>query len=435
MNELIIFLSPGEKLKQARFELNITQEQLSNEKLSRRAISNIESGIRKLNYSTANIIVERINELQKQLRQALDNDFTVEYLMEDVETQVTKEIERIIAELSNSKNEHICDELIKKAEAISKQYTVNEDLIINVNNLAIDFYLKTYNLDNALYFTNKNLKLFYARKDELNAFIMHCYQTRIYTLLEEYKNVISIARAINMNNDIKKQKEYINVCFNTALAYYFLNNFDKSIEWIRKINQNELTPRKKLNIMNLIGINLIKQSKFEEAEKNYILIIEEAKNSCLRDIEANSYSNLAEIYRLRNDNKKALEYINKALEIKVENYTYSMNINRNALLINIDCNTDKKAIKRYFEEAISCSTILKRKKVQFQLFNIYLKYCCTTNNKEEVNYILNLLHESNYKDIDTGVLLLTGTAFLNKDTDIYLLGVEFITKNSKITIE
>ena len=432
MDELIIFLSPGEKLKQARFELDITQEQLSCEKLSRRAISTIESGMRKLNYSTANIIVERINELQKQLRQALDYDFTVDYLMEDIETQVTKEIEHIIERLSNQKNEQTCDEMIKRADRISKEYSVNPDLMIKVNNLAIEFYFKTYDFDNALYFTNKNIKRYLIKKDELNTFLLQCCQSGINISLEDYKAVISIARSLDINEDIKRKKEYSVICYNTALAYYYLNDFKTSMDWLEKINQNELPFSKKLEIKNLIGTILIKQTKFEEAEKNYNQIIKEAKENHIYDLVANSYSNIAEIYRLKNDNEKALEYINNALEIKCETYTFLMNIFRNALLISIECGLNQNDISRYFENALKFSTILKRKKVQFQLLNIYLKYCCENSYDNGVKYIINLLEKSEYNDIDTGVLYLTSIAYLNNYNDVCKSGIKFVCKNQEL---
>ena len=434
MDELIIFLSPGEKLRQARFELDITQEQLACEKLSRRAISTIESGSRKLNYFAANIIVQRVNELQKQLRQALDYDFTVDYLMEDIETQVTKEIEHIIEKLSNNKNEQICDELIKRAERIGKEYSVNEDLMIKINNLAIEFNLKTYNLNNALYFTNKNLKIFYSRKDDLNAFFMQCHQTRIYSLLEDYKSVISLSRTIDINDEIKKRKEYLSVCYNTALAYYYLNNYRDSMFWLEKIKQNELPISRKLDILNLKSNILGRQALYEESEKYSLYIAKEARENSLYDLEANSYSNISEVYRLKNESSKALEYINKALELNIQNYTFSMNIYRNALLVNLMCNLDSN-IKKYFEEAFKYSTILKRKKVQFQLLNIYLKYCCEKKNKNEVKNILELLQKSEYNEIDTGVLALTAKAFMLNDEDVYKMGLKFLTKNTEITIE
>ena len=434
MDELIIFLSPGEKLKQARYELDITQEQLSCEKLSRRAISTIESGMRKLNYSTANIIVERIKELQKQLRQALDYDFTVDYLMEDIETQVTKEIEHIIERLSNQKNKKICDELIKRAEIINKDYTVSDDLMIKVNNFAIDFYLKSYNLDNALYFTNKNLKLFYARKDELNAFLMQYYQTRIYYNQEDYKSVISVSRIVDLNDKMKNQIEYQYICYNTASSYCSLNDLQKSIEWIERINIDKFPINKKPYVVNLIGAILIKQKEYEKAEEKYNLIVKESRENCFYDWEANSYSSIAEIYRLKKDNDKALKYINKALEINIENYTILMNVNRNALLVNLMCNLDDN-IKKYFEEAFKYATILKRKKVQFQLLNIYLRYCCKNNYDKEVVYILSLLKKEEYNDLDTGVLSLTAKAFLAKNEDIFNTGIEFITKNAEMIIQ
>lgn len=435
MDEFIFFLSPGQKLKQARLELDITQEQLSCEKLSRRAISTIESGLRKLNYSTANIIVERIHELEKQSKQALDIDFTVDYLMEDIETQVTKEIERINEKLSTQKNKKICDELIKRAERIKNEYKANDDLMIKLNNLAIDFYLKTYDLDTALYFTNMNLKIFYSRKDELNTFLMQCYQTKIYTLMEDYKNVISISRTIDINDNVKKRNEYLSVCFNTAVSYYYLNDYKKSMEWLEKINQQKLALNKKLEIINLVGIILIKQNRLDEAEKKYYYIISEAKENCLYDLEANCYSNIAEIYKVKNDSFKALEFINKALEIKVENYTILMNIYRNAFLISLMNNSNKIEITRYFEEALRYSTILKRKTVQCQLFSEYLTYCCLNNYCEDVQHIFSLLKESIYSNIDTGVLILTCKAFLNNDADVYELGIEYMNKNLRIALK
>ena len=431
MDELIIFLSPGEKLKQARFELDITQEQLSCEKLSRRAISTIESGIRKLNYSTANIIVERINELQKQLRQALDYDFTVDYLMEDIETQVTKEIENIIVRLSNQKNEQICDELIKRAEVINKEYSVNPDLMIQINNLATRFYVKTSKFDNALYFTSKNIKLYLLKKDGLNSFIMQCYQSGIYINLEDYKSVIGISRILDIDDEIKKQKEFLNVCFNTALAYYFMDECKKSMEWLNCINLNEISISKKLEVINLVGANLVKQNQYKDAEEKFSFVIHEAKENGFYDLEANSYSNIAEISRLQNNDDKALEYINKALEIKIVNFNFLMNVYRNALLIYIKCNLNKDEISKCFEQALSYSTFLKRKKVQFQLLNIYLKYCCENNYEMGVKLILSLLEDSKYQDIDTGILSLTSKAYLKNDDEICKLGIKFISKNQE----
>ena len=425
MDDLIIFLSPGGKLKQARFELNITQEQLSNEKLTKRAISTIESGMRKLNYSTANIIVERVNELQKQLRQALDYDFTVDYLMEDIETQVTKEIEYIIEILSNSKNKQICDELIKRAERINKEYSVNPDLLIKVNNLAIDFYIGIYDFDEALYYTNWNNKLYLLNKDESNSALMKCCLSKIYIYLQDYNNVISIARELEWNDMINKRKEYLNVCFNAALAYFYMEDYKNSKRWLQKIDQNELHINNKLDILSLMSTITGKQGLYEESETYNLQIIKEAHQNSLYNLEANSYSNLAQIYYLKKDYKKALVLINKALEIKIEDHVMLMGISMNAFSIYIELNNFA-GIKKYFEQVLTYATSLKRKNTLFELFKMYLKYCCQNNLKNEVEYISSLLEKEEYNNIDTGVLSLTADAFVYNIESIYKKGIKYL---------
>ena len=63
-------------------------------------------------------------------------------------------------------------------------------------------------------------------------------------------------------------------------------------------------------ILNLIGVSLIAQHKFDEAEKNFNKLIK------IKPDFAEAYNNLANIYMNTQKIKKAIKYFDKAITLK-----------------------------------------------------------------------------------------------------------------------
>lgn len=421
-----MFLSPGEKLRQIREELDVTQEQFSFEKLSRRSISNIEIGKKIMNPYTANIIVERVHDLKRQLKISTEKNITTEYLLEDIDAQARKEIKKIINALSKQNNEVQIKEKIKRAENIIRCFKVDETLVIELNNSAKEHYIKVYNLSEALKYILNNLKIYLFKKDEYNALLMKEDLIKVYYLMGYYDNVAIEAQDIEMNYNIKCISQYKNICYNAALAYYYLRKYDISLNWLEKINENEINKCRQLQILELKANILSKKKRYEEAEEIYYFIVKEASENSLYELKSNNYSNIADVYREKNNKEKAFEYINKALKVKATNYRTIMNVNYNAFLIAVKY-MDNNNLHKYFEQALKYATFLKKIDIQLKLFTNYLIYCINGKLNSKVEYIMSLINSDKYIKLDEGVLSMTAEAYLdNKDSEVLKNGLNHL---------
>ena len=73
------FLTPGQKIRNIRIKLNMNQQDLVSENITRPLISMIETGKRNLTYDTANTIMGKFNKKAKKL--GIDLNIDIDYLL------------------------------------------------------------------------------------------------------------------------------------------------------------------------------------------------------------------------------------------------------------------------------------------------------------------------------------------------------------------
>jgi len=114
-------LTPGEKVKRLRKQLNIKQHEITGDKITRNLISAIENGKATLTSSVADIISNNINNISRE--RGLNISISSSYLLEDVHMQVNKIANGYIRFLENNEdNDSIDMKEIKLIEDLTQQY-------------------------------------------------------------------------------------------------------------------------------------------------------------------------------------------------------------------------------------------------------------------------------------------------------------------------
>ncbi|WP_271855390.1 tetratricopeptide repeat-containing sensor histidine kinase [Patiriisocius marinus] len=156
---------------------------------------------------------------------------------------------------------------------------------------------------------------------------------------EDYKSAINhYDKALILSRD---DATITMINTNKAYLYYRLKDYNVATEKYEVVLQKYLASNDSIRIaraLNYLGMSLAKQKlpgaleKIEEA-----LTIRKQVNSDLGIFD--SYYNLSEYYRDRNNNKKAVYYINEALKIAIANNNLDLKYNALSSLMKLDKNT------------------------------------------------------------------------------------------------
>ncbi len=295
------FLTMGEKVKKLREQLNIKQDDLVSERVTRGLISMIETGRRDVTYGTAVKLAEKFNEKAEELSIIMNIDEA--YLMrspaEDAEIYC----------LNKLKNEDITKSTIDEIFEIIDQYDllfvqaktyfkigeINEekknfdDACINYDK-AIKIY-KTMGKDKELGLVylrlgiskGKNLQhdtaIVYFNSSQYYAFIYDdkkVQQSSLYNLANAYKKTNKIKLALETVEKylaISDETDYFYYFgFNTKAICYELNgNYDRAIDTYKdlltKISDNETSVLG--YVYNNLGLNYCHKNDFKESLKYF----------------------------------------------------------------------------------------------------------------------------------------------------------------------
>lgn len=302
-------LSLGEKIKKLRKEKNMTLKELAGNRITAAQISHIERDKSHTSYELLDYLSEKL-------------EVSIDYLLETKEMQSKKITDNLIlqSEIYIKSNElEKAEQLINKVLQICKEYKLIDNygkcnfLLGSINLKRENYNIVVGNFEKALYFFIKN-------NDKENIFKCYLNIGKIYVKEEFYKGAIShfdFAEEILLESQIEDMEIHKDLYSNMAYCHIKLDQSEKSLEYIEKINEIDIqNNEQEVDMLVLKANNLLNIGKYDEAKECFkkaleLLEVEENKTGI-----ANVYLTIGDIYKDLGDMQKVLEYSHKAYDIK-----------------------------------------------------------------------------------------------------------------------
>lgn len=307
------FLTPGEKLKYLRKQLNVTQEQLKAANISRSFISLVECNKRRLTKETAERLIEVL------MKAADDNKVSIDV---DLNYLTMSEVDAAI---------YYCNNIIKTYDKLLNIDDLNEVIEISkkyrLNDIAYEAFLIKANI---LYNKNEYLSAFQCYESALEFSILlnnANSMSMLYNKLGKCKvKLISYEEALAyFNKAYDAAREHDNrICkknslFNRALVYKFLGDIQlalSSLEEFFRIITKEECLEDYLNGMMLKGNCYVAINEYKNALDIFLLLNEIIDKSKQHTLAGYIYNNTAVSYSKLGFIQQALDYFDKAEEIR-----------------------------------------------------------------------------------------------------------------------
>ncbi|MGX4598060.1 helix-turn-helix domain-containing protein [Faecalimicrobium sp. JNUCC 81] len=358
-------LSLGEKIKKLRKEKNMTLKELAGDRITAAQISHIERDKSHTSQELLDYLAQRLG-------------VSVDYLIETKEMQSKKITDNLILQ---SEVYIKCNELEKAERQINdildicKEFNLTDNygkcnlLLGNINLKRKNYSLVINNFEKALYFFIKN-------NDKENIFNCYLNIGNVYMIEEFYKGAISQFNfAEEVLNEIQLEDKNIhrNLYSKMACSYIKLNDPEKSLEYIEKINEieNQKNLKEEVDMIILKANNLLSVGRHEESKvyfKRALEILEKEEN---KTGLANVYSLISDIYKNMGDNQKSLEYSHKVYSIKQHDEDeYAVNSLLKIIEAHID-NEEYELAKKYCKIALASSIKYKNKFNEYKVLKYY----------------------------------------------------------------
>lgn len=426
-------LSLGEKIKKLRKYKNMTLKELAGDRITAAQISHIER-------DKSHTSHELLEYLSKKL------EVSVDYLLETKEMQSRKITDNLILQIEiyiKSGELERAEEYIFKAIEVCKEYKLTESygkcnlLLANIN-------LKKENYSSAINDFEKALYLFIRNNDKENMFKCYFGLGKIYMKEEYYKGAISqfkFAEDILDESQIETVNIYKDLYSKIACCYMKLNQPDKSLEYIEKVNKldSENTSKEEVDILVLKANNLLSLGKYEEAKEIFKRALEILDKEENKSIISDIYLTISDIYRNMGRTEKVLEYSHKVYDIKKNDEDeYMMDALYKIIESYID-EEDYEMAKRYCKIALASSIKYKNKFYEYRALKFYSDmYKKQNENSLAIQYItkcINIISELNDIKILADLYIELGQLYSNiskeKELEYYQKGV-FMYKNLQI---
>lgn len=376
IKEDLKILTLGEKLKKIRKTIRATQEDIGGEELTKSYISAIENNkVPKISDAAANSIVKNVNKLITAKNINIEQ-ITVEWLLENRESQAKRNVDKILIELSLLKLSRLDINTINLIEEVLLDYAyTNKDRELIYEKISILY--KKKDISEAIFFNLKATELSFINKDFNKYVLLRLKLIGIYFSVSKFEEVIYKARlAIEIYNTYNLKIEEIKyIKFDLALAYKETNNITKCLETLSEIKKKYSYTSEQISRIKILEANCLMDKKmYNEAKKIY-----------LEELEKNIYEenniNVATIYRflariaIKHNEEKAEYYIAKALsisgldEIEIANNSYY------ACKFYIHINK-KQLVNKYFRDALTQLKQLQNdSKIEKLVYSVVSYYC------------------------------------------------------------
>ncbi|WP_027633496.1 helix-turn-helix domain-containing protein [Clostridium hydrogeniformans] len=307
-------LTPGKKLLKMRKDLNLTQKDVSGDKISRNLISYIENDKISLTNDVANIICDNINRIC--LERGVSFSITKEFLLEDLSIQYNKVTNYYLDELSKYKNDL---ELMEKIIGEIDRFFNENNFFNKIHKYKLKLYLEIADIfkDNTCYFKayvyyiksyeNCNIDSIKERISIALKLMKCCINLNKNKESLEYYQIVMIHKSSASDNEI------VNALFNSAICYKRLKEYDRALNQLKIIKDDfSLEPNLYLDV-ELLNANLYQcKNHFSKSIELYSKILKTTKVTHIEN-KLVCLCSLLEIYISLNDSLNIKEYVEKAL--------------------------------------------------------------------------------------------------------------------------
>lgn len=306
----------GENLKKIRKDLNLKQYQIAGEDVTRNLISLMENNKTPIYHNVANIIAKNINEILAKRGQ--DIYIQAEDILNPERYEARKKANEYISQLQkqlNEQNYNIQVEKLNEIENFLNRWRFI-DKKVKIYELLGDIFYNAKDLNREYYYYIKALEVSYEHPNmkERYKLILKLVYNCIVT--KKYQEAIRLCDfAITTQEDITEKYKGI-FYFNSALAYYYLKDYDKALDQLvySKFHVAFDDYREMKRILILEGICNVKIQNYNGALRSYNKLLDIIDKDNIEEI-CLAYVNLIQIYIEKNNKEMVIKYHNKILEL------------------------------------------------------------------------------------------------------------------------
>ncbi|MGL5347132.1 MAG: tetratricopeptide repeat protein [Peptostreptococcaceae bacterium] len=426
-------LSLGEKIKRLRKQKNMTLKELAGDRITAAQISHIERDKSHTSYELLDYLAEKL-------------EVSIDHLLETKEMQAKKITDNLILQ---SEVFIKCNEL-DKAETkimdiceICREYNLidnygKSNFLLGEINVKRDKHSEAViNYEKALYFFIKN-------NDKESIFKCYFNIGNIYMKEEFYKGAVShfdFAEEVLIEGKIESVEIYKELYSKIAKCHIKLDNPNKSIEYIEKINELDIKENEKedLDTMILKANNLLQIGRYEESKECFKKVLETLEREENRTGLANVYLTISDVYRTMGEMDKVLEYSHKVYEIKKQDEDEYM-MNGLFKIIEVYINSQEYDMaKKYCKIALASAIKTKNKYSEYKILKYYSEmYGLQHENERSIEYLnkcISIISEIGDNKILANLYIDLGQLYSDtskeKELEFYQKGV-FMYKNLQI---
>lgn len=350
------------RIKNYRNLLNITQNQLANDKLSLSLIKSIEAGRRKLTPLKANIMVENFKKIALSKGISLTIDVS-EFLMSDKDYARHYCIKKLDI-LCNSYDEQEYEDLLN----IANEYGL-EDIKLCIYTKYGDYFFGIQNYNISLRFLHNAYDASIVIKDNSTSLKLLTKIGVCYFFINDLENSIKFyTKCYNelIDKNIHDNPIKFSLFYNIAAYYKKTNNYTLALEWLEKSISLDDVEKSKVNHAILLKANILTcMGNYTEALNIYEYLLEH-DTKFIHII----YNNMAYAYDKLKDQEKSIEYLNQSINMQIENNEATITLS----LLNLGEIYNEK--NKYMESIIfyqyALDSCIKNKQPE------YIYTCCNT---------------------------------------------------------
>lgn len=324
-NEII---SPNIKVKKIRKQiLRITQNEIAQGVCSKSLISQIENNNEALTFFIATGIAKNCNRIAKDKNIKIEL-IKPEDLMKDENSQANCMFEiNIINRLNDNIDMDFFEEKLFEAELLIRKYNIEDDKKIKLFKIASNYQYNNNGFNKCIELCYKGIQICFNSNNILERAHFYLNISRSDVEQRNYVKALEyIEQAENINNVLSDDNLFERIYFNKALVYKNMNKFLDSIKCLQILRTKVKERWKILDIKMLYANCLSDLKKFEEAEREYIEILEPAAQLYDKRVLAMAYRNLSELYFNDKKYKDAAINIKESLKNNPHNVYYSENL-------------------------------------------------------------------------------------------------------------
>lgn len=337
-------MSPNEKLKSIRKLIGATQGEISDGVCTKYLISQIENNKKNLNYKLALRLAKNFNKAI-EIKKINISKITAGQLTENEDSQANNLfLKNIVHELKKIKEINVLEEKLSYGECLIKKYNIEDNMKIEMYKLAatIYYFKEKYNKSDEM--CRSGLKVCLTAGNIIGEANLYISKSRNNVSRKNY--IIALEQldyALKLNRDINNNEIFQRVYFNKALIYKKMGIYDKSVKYLRILKDEfEIEDKRLLDIKMLYANCLLDSNRLEEAENEYIEILDPAARLDDKSLLAMAYRNLSEVYLKQKKYKDAEISIEKSLDKNNDNWYLAENLHFASKILKI-INKDSEA--------------------------------------------------------------------------------------------